>query len=134
MTDDESLDINGRQPALEGLVCEEIQAVQFWLASQMEEPVHVAHLKFAGAWFRLHFDHGSIFWKRGDGPSENFEAPEIQAVYKLDDIGRRHGLVGLTLSAIDSEPMPRGSRVVLRFRGGRALTFFDDDDRSDYSC
>jgi hypothetical protein len=134
MTAHQALDINGDQPRLEGLVCEEVQAVQFWHAGQLEEPVNVAHLKFDESWFRLYFDHGIIFWRSGDGPQEDFDAPEIQAVYRLDDIGRRHDLIGLTLSAVDSHPTQRGSQVVLTFQGGRTVTFFDEDDRSDYAC
>lgn len=134
MSTNRTVDVNGEQPRLEGLVCDEIQAVQFWHAGQLEEPVNVAHLKFGGTWFRLYFDHGIVFWRRGDGPQGDFDAPEVRAAFRLDDIGRRHDLIGLTLASVDPQPTRRGSRVVLTFHGGRVLTFFDEDDRTDYAC
>ncbi len=80
------------------------------------------------------FDCGIIFWRDGAGPPKGFDAPEIQAEYRLDDIGRKHGLLGLRLASIDSEPTEARARVVLTFKGGRTVTFFEVNDRSDDAC
>lgn len=132
MDGDDDLVISGTQPALEGLQCEAVVAVQFWHEGRLEEGVNAAHLKFGGVWHRLFFDHGIVYWRLGEGPPQGFEAAEIQASYCLDDIGRRHGLIGSKVESIGAVAGERGSRVVLRFQRGITLTFFDHDDRSDY--
>lgn len=94
----------------------------------------MVHLKFDGSWNRLYFDHGIIFWRLDDAGPQEFRAPELQSEYRIDDIGRRQGLIGRALVSIDPETTERGSRVALTFEGERTVTFFDDDDRSGYAC
>ena len=134
MSSREQPETQGAQPPVEGTVCEEIIVVQFWFAGNLEEPVSAAHFKFEGAWRRLCFDTGIIFWREGDGPPVASAAPEMQTEYRLHDVGRKHGLIGLRLASIDSEVTPGGARVVLRFQCGRTAIFFDENDRSDYVC
>jgi hypothetical protein len=134
MNSRKELEIRGTQPSIEGALCEEIIVVQYWFAGSLAEPANTIHLKFNGVWHQLCFDCGVIFWRNSDGPPMMIEAPEIQAEYRLDDIGRRHGLLGMRLASIDSEPTPAGARVALTFQGGRTAIFFDEHDRSDYAC
>lgn len=134
MNGHEQLEVDGIQPSIEGASCEELIAVQYWYAGDLTDPANTVHLKFGGSWHRLYFDCGIIFWRDGDEPPEEFDAPEIQAKYRLDDVGRRHGLLGLTLASINPEPTQRGSRVILTFQGGGTVTFFNEDDRSGYAC
>lgn len=134
MSSREQPETQGAQPPVEGAVCEELIAVQFWFAGILEEPVSVAHFKFNGAWHSLCFDTGIVFWRDCDGPPVASAAAEMQTEYRLHDVGRKHDLIGLRLSSIDSEVTPGGARVVLRFHCGRTVTFFDENDRSDYAC
>lgn len=128
------VDAHGDAPKLDGLTCEEIVVRQFWHEGKLVEPVNAAYLKFGGCWVRLCFDHSIVSWRHGEGPEGDFEAPEIQAVYRSYDIGRRHGFVGLELASMASRPTVHGAEVLLSFDGGRTLTFFDEKDRSDYAC
>lgn len=134
MNGHEQLEVNGIQPPILGAVCEELIAVQLWSAGVLAEPVNVAYLKFDGAWYRLYFDHGIIFWRDGDSPPTAFSAPEIKADYKLDDLGDRHGLRGCGLISIACSPTANGSKVALVFSADRAITFECYDDRTDYTC
>lgn len=130
----EQLEVNGTEPPIEGAQCEALIAVQYWHAGSLAEPANATHLRFEGAWYRLYFDHGIIFWRDGDSPPTAFAAPEIGAEYKLDDLGSRLGLHGRTLLSIAYSPTPNGSRVTLSFSGGRTITFACHDDRTSYTC
>lgn len=134
MASDENPEVQRGQPRIEGTSCEEIIAIQYWHAGALVEPVNSVHLKFAGDWHRLCFDCGIIFWRAGNGPPTEEAIPELQAEYKIDELGQRHGLLGLTLASIRAESTERGARVVLKFEDGRALIFFNENDRSDYAC
>ncbi len=130
----DQLDVNGAQPAIEGAACEELIAVQFWHAGRLDEPANVAHLKFAGAWYRLYFDCGIIFWRTDGSPPKAYSAPEIEGEFRLDDIADRCSLRGCVLTSITCSLVDRGSQVALTFEGGKVVTFRCQDDRTDYTC
>lgn len=134
MNGHEQLDIDGTQPPIEGARCEELIAVQYWHAGALAEPANVTHLKFGGTWYRLYFDHGIIFWRNDDSPPTAFAAPEIEADYKLDDLGNRLGFRGCKLTSIGCSTTPNGSKVTFTFSDDKTITFECHDDRTDYTC
>lgn len=134
MSNHHELEIIGTQPRIEGGVCEEIIAVQYWYAGRLEEPVNSVHFKVEGQWHRFCIDCGVMFWRIGEGPPVAFEVPENQWEYPLDDIGRRYGLRGLRLATVTPEPTPHGARLIMTLHGGRAVEFVDHDDQTDYVC
>ena len=130
----EPLEINGTQPSIEGSVCEELIAVQYWHAGELEDPANVIHLRFNGTWYRLYFDHGIIYWRQDDTPPEAFEAKEIDSSYRLDDIACSRNLRGKTLLSIQSEAIPGGSKVTFEFDSGSRLEITNANDRTNYTC
>ena len=130
----EPLEINGTQPSIEGSVCEELIAVQYWYAGELDDPANVIHLKFNGTWYRLYFDHGIIYWRQDDTPPKAFEAKEIDASYRLDDIAFSRNLRGKTLHSIQGEAVPGGSKVRIAFESGPTLEITNVNDRTDYTC
>ena len=130
----DQLDVNGVQPSIEGKACEELIALQLWYDGKLDEPANVVHLKFAGAWHRLYFDCGIIFWRSNSSRPEAYATPEMQGEFKPDDLADRYGLRGRALTSITSSLVARGSKVALTFEGGKTVTFCCQDDRTDYTC
>ena len=130
----DALEIDGTQPSIEGKVCEELIAVQYWHAGQLDDPANVIHMKFGGIWYRLYFDHGIIYWRQGETPPKAFEAKEIDASYRLDDIASSRSLRGKTLHSIQSESVRGGSKVTLAFDTGPRLEITNVNDQTNYTC
>jgi hypothetical protein len=121
-------EVNGEPPRLAGLRCDAILAVECWHAGRLVEPCNVVYLGFEGAWHRLYFDYGTIFWRRDEGGPQPVEVSEIDAAYPVIDLATEQGLVGDRLSDYRMEPIERGARVTFHFENGRLLAFESVDD------
>ena len=130
----DALEIDGTQPSIEGNVCEELTAVQYWYGGKLVDPANVIHMKFSGSWYRLYFDHAITHWRQDNAPPEGFEAKEIDASYRLDDIASSRNLRGKTLRSIQCETVSSGSKVTFAFESGPTLEITSVNDRSDYTC
>ena len=125
------LEVNGEQPRIEGQHCEELLALEFWHAGELQESANQLYLKFAGQWHRLYFDYGIVFWRSNQEAPVDYYAEEIQSEFKLRDIGSCHSVRGTTLEEIRTAAVPGGSRVELRFQGGKSVAVACIDDRSE---
>jgi hypothetical protein len=127
MHDDASLhravELNGDEPALLGLVCQDLLAVEYVSAGAVVEDAHSVYLRFAGRWHRLYFDFGTVFWRVSDKAPVSFVAEDLGAEYRVVDLAGARGLRGLRLCAIRYTPIEDGSEVALEFESGRVLAF-----------
>jgi hypothetical protein len=124
----EPLSVNGEPPQLAGLRCDAILCVEYWHAGRLVEPCNVTYLCFEGAWHRLYFDYGIIFWRRDEGGPQPFDAPEMESTYPVVDLASKRGLAGACLSGYRMEPIERGSCVTFVFENGHRLAFSSVDD------
>ncbi|MDI2534385.1 hypothetical protein OLM94_13310, partial [Pseudomonas aeruginosa] len=92
--------INGEQPALRGQVCQSLLIQEWWWEGRPADPVNVVYLQFEQRWYRLYFEGETVFWRSGEAPRpcENDEGP---GEYRLHDLGRQRGLVGVRLLALE---------------------------------
>jgi len=125
------LEVNGEQPRIEGLQCEELLALEFWHAGELHESANQVYLKFAGRWHRLYFDCGIVFWRSNQEGPGGYYAEETQSEFKLRDLGGCHSVRGTILEEIRTAAMPGGSKVELLFQGGKSVVVSCIDDRSE---
>ena len=121
------LDVVGDPPDLAGRRCEAFLCEPFVWEGVVEASAHVSYLRFDGAWHRLYFDHGIVFWQPSDGPPVLEPGDENPPPV---DVGARAGVVGAVLEGYRMEPTARGSRVTFAFEGGRRVVVEDTDDRT----
>ncbi len=116
--------INGPQPDLEGHVCEEMLAEEYWHAGKMTIPANVVHLRFSGSWYRLYFD-GAIFWRESREGPEPYEMPELHSEVRIIDLGALYDVRGRLLKRIETHAIAGGSEVVFHFAESRKVCFRD---------
>ena len=85
-------------------------------------------LGIGGAWHRLYFDWGIIFWRVQDRAPEAFEVPEIGAAYRVVDLAAQHDLKGRRLVRYLMEPIAGGAQVTFEFEDGVRLAFRNVED------
>ncbi|MFO7907298.1 MAG: hypothetical protein ACQESR_01440 [Planctomycetota bacterium] len=134
MTDSDHVEINGKQPDVVGRVCEGLVAIEYRHAGVVVEPANVVFLKFVSRWYRLYFDFGTVFWRPGDDGPKSFVAEELDASFRVDDLGARFRLLGLRLEAVRYQPLDDGSAVTLHFDGNREISFECRGDVTTYSA
>ena len=117
-------ELNGRPPVIEGAVCDALRIQEHWYQGQLNDPCNVVYLKLSGTWYRLYFDHGFVFWRDGDEPPEQFEAPEIEAIYKYVDLGKKLGVEGRKLTSGIIAAAHGGNSVSLTFENGISVEFY----------
>jgi hypothetical protein len=128
----EPLDIDGKQPNLDGLRCAEFLCQEFWCHGELCDRANVVYLKFGENWHRLYFDCGIVFWRPNDGRPEEWSADEIGGRYPLVDIASRFSLNEEVLDRVETESIEGGSRVSFVFQNGSRLIFENVADRSTY--
>jgi hypothetical protein len=114
------VEVNGKEPPIVGSICQRIVAIEYTHAGVVVEPASVIFLQFVDQWYRLYFDHGTIFWRRSTTGPEGFVAEEVDACFRpVEIVGfERHSLLAITYSVID-----QGSEVRLKFESAPTLTF-----------
>ena len=134
MTASDAVDINGEQPDIVGRVCEAVVAIEYRHAGVVVEPANVIFLMFASRWHRLYFDFGVVFWRPDEDGPASFEAEELDASFRADEIGTRFGVIGRRLEAVRYDALDDGSRVTLQFDGSRQIRFECRSDVTTYSA
>ncbi|WP_171450902.1 hypothetical protein [Pseudomonas aeruginosa] len=121
--------INGEQPALRGQVCQSLLIQEWWWEGRPADPVNVVYLQFEQRWYRLYFEGETVFWRSGEAPRpcENDEGP---GEYRLHDLGRQRGLIGVRLLALEFVLNGPTLDSHFDFADGQRLSFrhFLDDD------
>jgi hypothetical protein len=125
-----ALDVNGAPPDLRGARCEAFLCEPFVWEGVVEASANVSYLRFDGAWHRLYFDYGLIFWKPSEGPPVPESGDDVPTP---SDVAAEAGVVGGVLEGYRMEPTERGSRVTFLFEDGRRIVVEDTDDRTGYS-
>ncbi len=126
------VEINGDEPAVLGLVCQGIVAIEYAYAGKVAEEVNVVFLRFSDRWHRLYFDFGTVFWRTSDRAPESFDAEELDSTYRAVDLAERHGLQGLRLTSIRYAAIAGGAQVELEFQAGERIAFRCIDDITNY--
>jgi hypothetical protein len=127
-----SLSVNGEQPPLVGLACEELLAAEYWHAGELVEPANVIYLRFGGAWHRLYFDCGIVFWRLYDRAPEGVSPGEKGFGCPLVDLGQRFGVQGVVVDRLAAAPIEGGSEVRFVFRNGMVVLFSCVADTTTY--
>lgn len=101
-------------------------------AGQLVEASNVAYFCFDGAWHRLYFDYGIVFWRTDESEPQSYDAPEIDSSYRVVDVATPRGLLGTRLANYEMEPIEGGSRVAFSFENGHRLKFCSVNDITSY--
>ncbi len=123
------LDVVGEPPDLRGAVCEAFVCEPFVWEGDVEASAHVSYLRFGGAWHRLYFDCGIVFWRPSEGPPPVLPGDEVP---ERIDVAAEAGVAGVVLEGYRMEPTARGSRVTFAFANGGRIVVEDTDDRTHY--
>lgn len=115
--------VNGEPPPLAGQLVEEFLAAEYWHKGELVDPANVVYLQFGGAWRRLCFDFGVVFWRPHDRAPESVPPGEQDFAYPLVDLGRRFGIRGVMLDRLEALPIEGGADVRLEFRNGVVVAF-----------
>jgi hypothetical protein len=126
------LEVNGEPPKLSGRICEKLVAEEYWHKGALDIPANVVWLRFDGAWYRLYFDCGIVFWRTSEDGPKSYTMPEIDAEVRIANIGEALGLSGDVVLDYQARAIPGGSEVELRFRSGKRAVFQNVDDRTTY--
>jgi hypothetical protein len=126
------LDVNGPPPSLAGEACQALLLQQFVHAGVVSEPANVIHLKFAGRWHRLYFDHGIIFWRTSEADPEPWADTSEEWQNPLYNLGSDAGVLGKKLDQYLMTAIPGGSSVEFFFAHGTRIIFRDLDDHTTY--
>jgi hypothetical protein len=114
-------EISGEPPSIEGRRCEGFLCQELWSAGALVEQVNVIYLKFGGAWSRLYFDHGFVFWRQDipEGPPiiDLTECGDIRLV----NIAERDGLIGQELVELTMGSVADASEVSFEFSNGKGI-------------
>lgn len=130
----EHLEVNGREPAILGEVCERMIAIEYSHAGKVIEPANVVFLRFSGQWHRLYFDYATVFWREdSDGP-QGFTAEELDASFRTVDLGQAFGVQGLVLREIVYVPLANGAAIHLHFEDSKLVRFECENDVTRYSA
>ena len=120
-------DLNGSPPELEGEACQALICQEHWYKEELNDPCNGVYIKTAGKWDRLYFDHGIVFWRAAEKRPQPFDAPEIDASYRMVDIGNELGVIGARIDSASIVRENQGSAVKLSFEGGASVRFFCSD-------
>lgn len=123
----DSADLNGQPPELEGEVCQALVCQQHWYKGELNDPCNGVYIKTADRWDRVYFDHGIVFWRKAENRPQPFDAPEIDASYRMVDMGDELGVIGTRIDSVSIVRENRGSAVKLCFDGGKSVRFFCSD-------
>ena len=126
------LEIQGQPPSLGGKKCDALVCYEYWHQGSLIEPANVIFVRADGEWHKLFFDSGIIFWRSGVEPDPSFDAPEIDSMFRLVDLGQRFDLVGHRITACDAAPTLKGAKVTFAFDGGRSIVFETNSDGTSY--
>ncbi len=125
------LELNGDPPELAGLECEAFICEAFVFEGAAQATANVTYLKAGGAWWRLYFDCGIIFWRPTDAP-QSYAMPEINADCPLTDVGRITGVRGRRILGYAMAAIPTGARVTFDFEDSRRIVLEDSCDRTSW--
>jgi hypothetical protein len=128
------LEIHGTQPNVEGLVCEELIAEEYWHGGSLVSSANVVYFLVANIWHRLAIDGGIIFWRSVKEAPQSYQMPELQAEVRTINLGVQYGVKGITLDGIKTTPIESGSVVTLIFHGGKAVRVSNFNDTTNHSC
>lgn len=124
--------LNGDPPELAGKACEGFLCESFVHEGKLEANANVTHLKFAGAWHRLYFEPGLIFWRASSSDPTAWAVPEEGWSYPHTDIAELAGLIGEVLQTYEMDVGDSSARVTFRFRNGKQVVIEDEDDRTSF--
>ncbi len=124
--------INGTAPALAGRTCHAFICQQFFADGRVEDEANVTFLQFDGAWFRLYFEPGLIFWRSGVDTPHPWEVPEEGWEYPHVDLGKVADVIGRTLIRYDMWPTQDSARVSFEFENGKRILIEHRNDRGRY--
>ena len=122
------LDINGSPPSVTGKVCQELLAEDYYFAGVLDSPASVVHFQIGCAWYRLYFDCGIIFWRNSDAPPEGCQMPELNAEFRIRDLGEDYKIRGALFDGIAMYAIEGGAEVKFSFSGNRVIYFSDIND------
>ena len=126
------LDIQGKHPNLAGETCDELLCLEHWHEGALVEPANVIFIQAAGAWHKLFFDSGIIFWRSDVQPDMSFDAPEIDSMFRRVDLGTKHRFNGRRIATCEAALIEGGSQVSISFVGGGSIVFRNIDDVTSY--
>ncbi|MDH5668532.1 MAG: hypothetical protein OEY86_11020 [Nitrospira sp.] len=125
-------EIHGQWPSVDGETLKALLCQEYHYGGVLAEPANVIYFRVGSVWHRLILDSGVIFWHVAKSGPESFVAHEIKAEYKIIDLGRKCGVVGSEIKAIEPIPIQRGVGVSLSFSDGRKIIFRNQDDVTTY--
>lgn len=124
--------LNGDPPNFAGRVCEAFLCESFVYDGKLEASANVTHLRFAGAWYRLYFEPGLVFWRVSSSDPMAWAVPEEGWSYPHTNVAELAGLIGEVLEAYEMEAGDSNARVTFRFRNGRQVVIEYEDDRGNF--
>lgn len=125
-------EVNGEQPEVAGLECEELKVLECWRDGVLVEPASLIFIRVAGIWHRLHYAHGVIVWRTVLGEPMSLSFPTTSRAFEIVDVAERHNLKGQIMAGLECGAEPRGSSVCLRFEAGGHVTVRCPDDVTTY--
>lgn len=127
--------INGEEPAIVGEVCQGFCLIQHQEGDAITDQANMALFKFAGSWFKLHFDGETIFWRATEKPSEPVN-DRLSTCLVLLNLCEFEGVVDSTLKDIEYGGDEEAVWVKLHFSSGKTLLFKHHayDDYTTINC
>ena len=116
--------IHGQTPRLIGKNCKRVIAQQYWHAGTLADPFNVLFFCFDSLWHRLALDCGEVFWRSSPVAPVSRECPEINASYRLVDLGFADELI----TRLSINFIPDGVEVGFEFASGNRLCLRNVND------
>jgi hypothetical protein len=129
---DRQIEVHGIQPNIEGLVCEQLMAEEYWHDGNLVSSANVVYILVSSCWHRLTIDRGELFWRSSQPTPEPYQMSKLKSEVRIIDLGILYGVKQLVLDRIDSKTIDDGAAVIFVFRGGRTVRFSNVDDSTSH--
>lgn len=64
----ENLQFNGQPPDIVGQLCNGLAVQHFYDGTTLTDQANVVFFRFGGVWYRVYFETGTVFWRKGEAP------------------------------------------------------------------
>lgn len=106
-----------------GQRCTAFLVEHFYEDLQITNEVNVAHLCFAGQWYRLYFECATVFWRKSERPVPAENSGRSYGLL-LNDLSGMESVVGQTVQQVAYSGTKAGDvRVTIVFTNGKSLQF-----------
>ena len=123
----------GIRPELMGRRCNGFLLNQMFEDGRLLFPADIIYVRVDDEWHRLVLDASLIMWEPHPGDPQPGEAMSDEFEFRLHNLAKEGGFLGLNFSGFSKDFAGHVSRVEFCFADGRRIVFEGSGDRTHYT-